>query len=466
MPPYYWEDDFLEVVKALGPLDSSEKLDMTTQEFESFLRRATAGDTNAVHCIANHLQDHYLGHLLERHVAEGCAGASSGHTRDLNGTFPVTNFACYSRKFKAKFLQTVWPELEEFVKTEKDKEVAHTFFGMFKRGDHSAIHLHHSQEESVHKDFFFDAQINVKFGHELNKIRLPYVFHSFVYLQAMISYNIVQLLKALQLRMQDLTPAFGTPKNDTEVERYQERVAACKACIAEEKGFCDDHIILLSMQHVKADAVPNGVCMPKTVESLKKCHKIAGNYSKETHTGLLYRKQMCPCFEAVTGQEFKPAWITTENECEELLLENKGEELRKANKLEDYSLGFFQKDNKPGRLDLGSRVVFLGRTKCNDGYRCCGSRIHGGELLRCVKDEDLLARRNLGFFGKLIGKGARCTEFDPHDAAVRAQPGAAWSHIRNQFRCAPTQLYQNFSHFNGHWSIHPGNNTWMKDPEE
>merc|ERR1719454_391423 len=138
--------------------------------------------------------------------------------------------------------------------------------------------------------------------------------------------------------------------------------------------------------------------MPKTSENKKKCQRLAHdpvNASGGEEAGRrqlvldggsgLFRTEMCPCFDRVSGDPMSPSWITDVGHCREMEWPGKAEEqLRKHRKFQSWKTGF-QRRPKREMLRLDNKIQFDGEPGCQQGFRCCkGFLPSGSDILRCV----------------------------------------------------------------------------------
>jgi hypothetical protein len=289
----------------------------------------------------------------------------------------------------------------------------------------------------------------------LSFIKIPGILQVQPYFQLKFDFNIKKLLSAISMRVRGADP--DAPSSASVLQHYRKRQDKCLECVRKSQGFCDRERPAESML-VGGRTDDMDDCEDRTVERKNACrrflwHTNVSTKDSDSGPGKVFENQVCPCFDRVTGQNINPRWITSEEHCKEMRWPATDDEKdRRETKASDWQFGFLNQAS--GRthnlLVMGDDIAFDGRKACHEGFRCCGARNHvGEETLRCVEEESLQRK------GSWLFNNQKCKYFDPSDFE-----GVRWSHIRDEFRCAPVDKHN--AAFDGHWWVDPLATRWSK----
>jgi len=283
----------------------------------------------------------------------------------------------------------------------------------------------------------------------LSFIKIPGILQVQPYFQIKFDFNIKKLLSAISMRVRGADP--NGLSSASVLQHYRSRQEKCLKCVRSGQAFCDRERPAESML---AGGLSDDMddCEDRTTARKNACRRFEWPHGaiKDAgpRPGKVFENQVCPCFDRVTGQSINPRWISSEEHCREMRWPATDDEKdRRETKASDWQFGFLNQAS--GRthnlLVMGDDVKFDGRKACHEGFRCCGARNRvGEETLRCV-EVDSLQRT-----GSWLFNNQKCKYFTPGDF-----PGARWTHVRDEFRCAPVDKHN--SAFDGHWWVDPAN---------
>lgn len=290
----------------------------------------------------------------------------------------------------------------------------------------------------------------------LSFIKIPGILQVQPYFQIKFDFNIKKLLSAVAMRVKG--ERTGGLSSTSVLEHYRARQDKCTKCVRNHQAFCDRERPAQSML-VSGLTEDMDDCVDRTVDRKDACRRFMWPHGaikdNGPKPGKVFENQVCPCFDRVTGQSINPRWITSEEHCREMRWPATDDEKdRRETKASDWQFGFVNQASGKAHnlLVMGDDIAFDGRKACHEGFRCCGARNHvGEETLRCVESESLQRT------GSWLFNAHKCKYFAPADFE-----GVRWTHIRDEFRCAPVDKHN--TNFDGHWWSDPSQNPgqWSK----
>lgn len=387
--------------------------------------------------------------ILREYLRQGCGAPDSGWDA---GSRIETKTRCFSSMYISEFLSKHWPEVTQSL---ADKQGGmEDLSKLFDRGSSSTAKSDREQllETTKFKHSYYQASLSMLFRIGLSFLKVPGLLQFQPYMQLMIAFDIRQIIAAVKTRLG--LKSVGRSR----LEEYRLRVQTCKQCVARGRAFCDHSRVAKAMFKLGHTSDMDR-CMEKTVEQKQHCERFGREENESTAegAGAIFSRETCPCYDSATGELISPGWITAEGHCEEMPFSGEEEDLRRATKRSDWARGFHVQtagSQERWKMLLGSKLDYSGPKGCHAGYRCCGTVVQGIEILRCTHKKSLKS-------GGIL-RPAKCKYFNPKDEKLQGQNKVTWGHIRQEFRCAPTDRTN--SNFDGHWLKSPSDE-WIRDDE-